>query len=1225
MLLVQKKLYYNSNMNNNEEETMYFHIDKKTQKEHILSNSDTYIGSVEPIDTLTWIQSPTDESRIVQKPILCITGLYKIFDEVVVNCRDHVIRMQSKINQQIPNSLPVTYIDISIDATTGQISMKNDGNGMDVVVHSEHGKWVPELAFAHLMVSTNFNKEEEKTVGGKNGFGSKLVLIWSTYGRIETVDHIRGLKYTQEFWNNLDRMDEPKITPVHSKSPTAKVKPYTLFTFTPDYRRFGVDSLTPDMLSLFRKRVMDIAAVTDSSVKVKLNSRPLAVKHFESYLSCYLKPEEEEEGEEEEGAEEEGEGAEEEGAKGKEKKKKKVSSPSSYVYEQTDPRWEYAVALTPCNEFMAISFVNGICTSKGGKHVDYVLNQITKKLVQYIETKKKRTVTSHSIKEQLILFLRCDIVNPAFESQTKDFLNTPVAKFGSKCEVSDKFIEKVATKLGVMNAACVLTEIKENRLIAKKTDGSKTRRVSGIPKLEDANWAGTEKSRLCQLILCEGDSAKAGVLSGLSSEDRNTIGVYPLKGKLMNVRGKSKGKLAANTEISEIKQILGLENGKIYNSMDEVHRCLRYSSVILVTDQDLDGSHIKGLCLNLFHSEWPSLTQLPHFLGFMNTPILKAHRGTQELEFYNQGEYQAWQQQQHQQPSSWQIKYYKGLGTSTKAEFVEYFRRKKIVMFQHTGVPSDDAIDMLFHSKRAADRKHWLETVYDPASFADTSQLSVTYEEFVNKELIHFSKYDCERNIPNLVDGLKISQRKVLFAAFKRNLVQEQKVNNFAGYVSEHSGYHHGEASLISTIVGMAQDFVGSNNVQLLQPLGQFGTRLAGGKDAASPRYISTQLSALTRLLFPADDESWLTYLMDDNQSVEPLYYVPIVPMILVNGTSGVGTGFSTDIMCHHLVDIIDYLMKRLALPLPLPLQIEPYYDKFRGTIVKGSESRYVFKGKYEHVKDDTIRITELPVGCWTDDYKTYLLELAKEGGIVKDVDSFSTDVEVNLLVYLQKGKKTELESKSEMNGHCNGLEKALNLCTTQTTTNMHLWNFENKLRKYASVNEIMDEYFEVRLKGYVLRKQHLLQKFEAQCLKMENKSRYIRLVLDGSIDLRHKSNTAISGLLETCGFAKEENNYHYLITMPMNSVSLENATRLETEYQEWQHKKRGLEQQSPETMWQTDLSHLSDAIAAAAADVAIAAAADVAASASKRQKPKRVSSSSSSSSSSSVQKKARP
>jgi DNA topoisomerase-2 len=628
---------------------LFFDVQQKTDKQHILDNPDTYIGSVEQIDSDMWIMSEDDE-KIIEKNISYIPGLFKLFDEGIVNCRDHVVRMKTRIDANSENALPVTHIDISIE-TDGTITMINDGNGIDVA--QKDGIWIPELVFGHLRTSTNYNKDEKKIVGGKNGFGFKLVLIWSSYGRIETVDHIRGLKYIQEYKNNLDEICKPSIS-------KCKNKPYTKITFRPDFQRLGISGPSSDIIALLKKRVYDIAAVTDKNIKVKYNDKLVPVKNFEQYISMYI------------------------GDK----------SAAQRVYEENGERWEYAVALTPTNEFVQISFVNGIYTAKGGKHVEYILNQITRKLVEFIEKKKKVKVNPNSIKEQLILFLRCDIENPAFDSQTKDYMNTPSSKFGSKCDVSDKFIEKLA-KMGVMDAACALTEAKENKA-AKKTDGVKSKSIRGIPKLTDANWAGTDKSKECIIIFCEGDSAKAGIISGLSSDDRNTIGVYPMKGKILNVRGENIKKISENKEITEIKKILGLETNKKYETIEDVYKNLRYGKVLFMTDQDLDGSHIKGLGINLFQAEWPTLANIPGFIGFMNTPILKAKKGNVELDFYNDGEYNEWKEEND--IKGWKVKYYKGLGTSTGKEFREYFEKKKFVGFQHSE-SSDDAIDMVFNKK----------------------------------------------------------------------------------------------------------------------------------------------------------------------------------------------------------------------------------------------------------------------------------------------------------------------------------------------------------------------------------------------------------------------------------------------------------------------------------------------------------------------------------------------
>jgi DNA topoisomerase-2 len=319
---------------------LFFDVQQKTDKQHILDNPDTYIGSVESVDADMWIMSE-DNNTIIEKNIKYIPGLFKLFDEGIVNCRDHVIRMKTKVDSNTENALPVSHIDVTIE-DDGSITMVNDGNGIDVA--QKDGVWVPELVFGHLRTSTNYNKEEKKIVGGKNGFGFKLVLIWSSYGRVETVDHVRGLKYIQEYKNNLEEICKPSIT-------KCKNKPYTKITFKPDYARLGIQGLDPDMLALLKKRVYDIGAITDKNIKVKYNDVLVPVKNFEQYINMYIGD--------------------------------KTTAPR--VYEDNGERWEYAVALTPSDEFVQVSFVNGIHTSKGGKHVEYILNQIVRKLVEFIE------------------------------------------------------------------------------------------------------------------------------------------------------------------------------------------------------------------------------------------------------------------------------------------------------------------------------------------------------------------------------------------------------------------------------------------------------------------------------------------------------------------------------------------------------------------------------------------------------------------------------------------------------------------------------------------------------------------------------------------------------------------------------------------------------------------------------------------------------------------------
>ena len=1174
---------------------------KMTDREHILKKPDTYIGTIEPTDTMEYVMdvapaealdaaaldaaaAPAAPALLTRRNITYIPGLYKLFDEGMVNMRDHVVRQAQAVADGKPDALPVTTLEVDIDPADGTIHMTNDGNGIDVAQHPEHKLWIPEMIFGHLRTSTNYDEnKKEKIVGGKNGFGFKLVLIWSVWGRVETVDHVRGLKYIQEFRNNLSEIAPPVIT-------KSKVKPYTRVSFRPDYARFGLagNNLTADMAALFLKRTYDIAAVTDKTVKVKYNGALIPVRHFQQYVDLYI------------GAKGGGEG-------GSVKR----------VYETPDPRWEYVVCLTTTDEFAHISFVNGIYTPRGGKHVEYITNQIVRKLAELIKKKKKVDVKPNTIKEQLMLFLRCDIENPSFSSQTKDELGTAVANFGSSCKVSDEFIEKLA-KMGVMDAACALTEVKDTKA-AKKTDGVKTKTIRGIPKLIDANYAGSaDKSAQCTIILCEGDSAKAGIISGLSKEDRNYIGVYPMKGKLFNVHGETTKRISENREIAEIKQILGLETGKTYTPADVATR-LRYGKVLFMTDQDLDGAHIQGLGINLFQTEWPSLTKMPGFIGFMNTPILKARRGAQEVLFYNDGEFEAWKKQFPDAvvPASWNTKYYKGLGTSTGKEFKEYFEHKKMVSFLHTGKESDDHLDMAFNKKRADDRKEWLAN-YSREAFLDTSKPAIPYEEFIDRGLIHFSIYDNERSIPNLMDGLKISLRKILYAAFKKGgLKTEIKVAQFSGYVSEHSAYHHGEASLNAAIVGMAQNFVGSNNINLLEPNGQFGTRCAAGQDSASERYIFTQLNKLTRLIYRQEDDAILSYINDDGQMVEPTYYAPAIPMILVNGSKGIGTGFSTEVLQYNPLQIIAYVRAMLAATsvADRPV-IEPYFKGFKGTIRNigapapasasatipcsggsATYAKYLIKGTYEIIADRKVRITELPIGTWTDDYKVFLEKLMdapaaseKEKStdkasaatpILKEYIDMSTDTVVDITVTFHPSyphtPKDLQAAIIDADAGTNKLEKLLGLFTTQSTTNMNLFDAHEKLRKYATIYDIIEDYYTERLALYAKRKAAMLAQLANELRVLTNRARYIQEILDDKLELRRQTKEAIFAKMVAHRYEHIDGDveFKYLLKMPMDSVTDENVKNLLAERDSKRAQHQGLSDTSIQALWTRDLDEL--------------------------------------------------
>ena len=1050
---------------------------KKTDREHVLDNPEPYTGAMQLTPCQTYVRT---DNGVERKTITYIPGLYKLFDEGVVNARDHYVRQSEKIAAGKP-AVPVTKIEINI-TEDGVISILNNGDGIDIAKHPEHKMWIPEMIFGHLRTSSNYDTAKDRIGGGRNGLGFKLALIWSTEGSVDTVDHTRQLRYRQEFTDNLSTIGPSRVT-------SSKHTPYTLVTFKPDYKRLGVAGIDGDLMALFHRRACDIAAVTPASVCVKFNGSRVGNSNFQQYVDLYRGP--------------------------------RDASPRAY--ERPHSRWEYAVGLSDSGEFQQVSLVNGIFTNNGGKHVEYILGQIVRALQAHALACHKTTLKPSSIKEQLSLYLRCDIVNPIFNSQTKECLMTVPSKFGSACQVSDKFIKQLI-KLGVTDTACAITALNEKRALSKH-NGAKTSTISGIPKLVDAQKAGTKDHHLTTLLVVEGDSAKAGVLSGLSKEGRAIYGIYPLKGKLMNVRGETQGRIAGNKEIADIKKILGLEIGKEYKTKEDMDS-LRYGRLLILTDQDLDGTHIKALCVNLLHAEWKSLTHASNFIGFMSTPIIRVTKGAAQHTFYTQQEYALWKETQD--TKGWHAKYYKGLGTSTAKEFKEYFHDQRTIMFEHSGEGCDGAIDMVFNKTAAPARKDWLRQ-YDPNLTVPPEAGELSYCEFINKEVIHFSKYDCERSIPNMMDGLKTSQRKVLFGFFKKNQKAEVKVAQMSGYISEHSCYHHGENSLNSTIIGMAQDYAGSNNINLLSPNGQFGTRLQGGKDAASERYIFTQLSSLTKLIFRKEDESVLTCLEDDGQPVEPEWYAPIIPMLLINGSRGIGTGFSTNIPPCDPLAVIAYV--KAAISGAVPGDLVPWHRGFKRPLEKLSDTKYLARSCYSRVAPDKLRVTDLCVGYWTDDFKALLEKLMaveKKKRVVRSYDDISTDREVDITVTFQKGTLAGLLVAGS-DGRT-GAEKLLKLTANISLTNMHAFNSKQKLQAFPSLGTIADEYIGVRLAKYERRKAAQLRRLMCELTELQARKQFVELVVSGELSIMKMAEEQLIEKLDALHLPKRNESYDYLL-----------------------------------------------------------------------------------------------
>ena len=1077
---------------------------KLDHRTHIYKLPDTYIGSIENTKELQYLKN--EETNIFEKKeIELIPGEYKIFDEIIVNALDQYIRTNE--NPQCTDK--VKNIEVSVNKETGEICVKNDGEGIKIEIHSKEKVYNPELIFGHLLTSTNYNEKTLKHVGGKNGYGAKLTNIFSKQFYVETCDGKNIFKQT--FYDNMSRKDQPII--IKSKS-----KQYTMIKYLPDYVKFKSTGLSDNMIQIMEKRTYDVAAFTNNA-NIYFNESKLGIKSFKDYVNMY------------------------------------IDEDTEKYYEKINNRWELVICLNDDQVFEPISFVNGINTSNGGKHVDYVVNQITKKLSEFITKKKKLTIKPQFIKDNIRIFIKCTIDNPSFSGQTKEYMTTNKDKFGSECIITDKFIAQVS-KIGIIERAIELFELKNSKGL-KKNDGKKQNRLKGLPKLEDANWAGTKKSNECTLILTEGDSAKSMAMAGMSIIGRDKYGVFPLKGKILNVKDSNNDKkLPDNIEISNVKKILGLVSKKEYKDTSE----LRYGKVLILTDQDEDGSHIKGLIFSLFESLWPSLYKYDGFLNTMLTPVIKIKLKTNEKAFYSVKDYDKWTKSVEDY-SKWSVKYYKGLGTSTPTEAKEYFKKPKMVKYTSNQLDDSESIHLAFskNDDSANKRKTWLSG-YNNENTLDYNSKSVSIHDFVNKDLIHFSVSDNIRSIPNIMDGLKPSQRKVLYCCFKRNLTSKEiRVAQLAGYVSEHGAYHHGEMSLHGTIVNMAQDYMGSNNINLLDPIGQFGTRMMGGKDSAQPRYIHTKLMPITSMLFNKLDEPIYKYNKDDGMDIEPEYYMPIIPMVLINGSQGIGTGWSTDIPKFNPLDIIKNIKSKLN--GNEYDEMIPYSHGFKGTITKKSNNIFVSKGLYE-VKENKIIVTELPIGMWTDTYKIFLESLVIETKksnkqIVRYYNSYSTDTDVNFEIILNEDIIWDLYKYNDKIGMTH-LEKTFKLVSQINLSNIVAFDSQKKIVKYNNINTILDEFCDLRLQFYNTRKTYLLDKLQREIDMLSIKIRFINEFIDSKIIINNRSKSNIIEQLEKGKYPMENESYDYLLKMPIYNLTKDkiddfnaNLETKQTEYKE--------------------------------------------------------------------------
>jgi len=1087
---------------------------------HILKRPDMYCGSTRNREMSEYVAGI--DFKISKESIKSSPAILRIFVEVLSNAIDNNERSKSV-------GIPCSKIKVSIDKDTGETSVWNDGDVVPIEIDPIQNCYNHTMIFGRLLTGSNYDDEEERVVAGRNGLGSKLCNVFSSKFTVEGCDPKAGKILKQTWTNNMRETTEPDI------QSTKLTKGYTKITWIPDFVQFSMKGYTKDVVKLYIRHVVDAAMI--SKVNVTINEVQIPVNNLSKYGALYSTPTEEK------------------------------------LLIKTDT---CEVLITPSTEFEAISFVNGVSTKLGGQHVDAWSEALFRPIIEKFNGKNKTKskapkINIADVRQFFRIFVVATVIRPEFDGQDKNKLESPTVP----ALVKPAHINAIM-KWSVIEQIEEVIRSKEMIVLKKSEKGKGKSKIDGF---DPANNAGGKKSNECTLIVCEGLSAKTYAVAGIEQgvygkSGRDWYGILPLTGKILNVRNAPPTTIAANKVVTNLIQALGVRHSVDY-TIDENYKTLNYGRLMIMTDADCDGIHIEGLLMNFFHSLFPSLLlrETP-FVVSMKTPIARVTAPKKkDLLFYDERRFNDWLGKQQGKVN---VKYYKGLGTTKTEDVPDTFGLKMVEYVQDVNTSLN--MNKVFHKNHADDRKTWLAG-YAPGdnnfSLDDQNEFtSMNVSDFIDGEMIKFSHADCARSIPSGIDGLKESQRKILYAVRKRNLKfsgKSLKVAQLSGYTAEHSNYHHGEQNLQDTIIGMANEFPGTNNIPLLYRDGQFGTRLDGGADAASARYIFTKMDMLTEYIFRDEDDPILPRVNDDGDLVQPEYYAPIIPMILVNGSLGIGTGWSSSIPCYDPLDLTKAIRTWLDSDWennefnddgeftnsPFD-EFRPWYRGFKGPITSDGVGRWVTKGIINNTKKNIIEVVELPIGMWTNKFKENCEDLVQEKQI-KGLKNYSSPKDVKFII-----------TESENGILCN--TKNMKLETTLHTSNMVVFNEKEQLKKCRTVDEIIDTFCRVRFGCYTKRKSHQIEVLTKHIKHLHNKINFLDAVINGKLEIMNVKEEELIEKMLLMKLEKEDDSYDYLLRLQVRTFTNEKLSLLRNDIKNNEISLDKLNNTTEKKMWVSEL-----------------------------------------------------
>ena len=1148
------------------------------------------------------------------KTLVYPDAMINVILEIVTNALDRQFRDETMRNLSV-------WFDCEDAGGPGWVRVRNDGQGVPVIKDEESGFWKPYMAFGMFRTGSNFDDAAgPRYTGGRNGFGCKATNVLSSVFKVDTADPRSNLRFEQTFNNNMSSFSNPRVRAFKGK------KGYTDVSFLLDFARFGLaGGLNDDARLAITSVIIDASACC--RVKMMLNGTVLGVRSIRDYAALFCT-----------------------GSSDLDDTIK--SATGAYDCVRVGDLSVFEVcgvpAMQQCGE-SSFGFVNSLRCAEG-THMTLAFTRISDELVAYLQKTHKRPdlrISPGAIRAAMFIVVRVMVDSPEFSSQTKEKLTTPRTRLGFDWHPSPSFV-KTLVNLGIADAIYQQSVAKEGRGASALTSAARRSGIVVVDKYEGAT-AVRNKAAVCSLLVTEGDSAKQLALAGLSVVGRENFGVFPLKGKLLNVRTASVAKLMANTEILALMKILGLEYGKTYTNM----RDLRYKKLVIFSDQDPDGAHIASLILNFIHHLFPSVLRMdPAFVQRFATPIVRAtiKRGAismaADLKFYALRPYEEWVASVgERQVAKYTIKYYKGLGTSTSAQAREYFAdyHKHVINLTWEGSASDVMMTHFFASTEQKGtgpvaRKQLLTQHYNPSHYVDYTRQEVSYSDFLCHEVLPFAAYANIRALPSVIDGLKPSQRKVMHTFFSKNIVNEVKVAQVASTVAMETAYHHGEVSLVETIVGMAQDHVGASNINLLRPEGQFGTRHDPPNIHAAARYIFTGLDPIARALFPKADDAVLTYLTDEGQVIEPACFAPILPYALVNGIVGIGYGWSTNVPAYNPVDIIAAVRIWIAGgdDAIRDLSLVPWCAGHTGMVERQGKRKiessvgdagssvgdagssvgdagnsvgdaensvgdaessvgdagsgvgdadvlpvscglgrvFVSRGVFTVTDAETVVISELPVGTWTNSYiafiesklvmATKLSSGSKSVAFVRVIEKLWTDANVRIVL------RCDAEALASL---IPTLRTVLKLEDVIRETNMHLHDAGGNLQKYETPIAILSAHAHYRLAVYEKRRLYTMAKLERELVILGNKRRFVDDVICNRLKLYDISDDEITLALDS--FEKVDDTYDYLLNMPVRATTQSKLGQLDVEIISTKRELDCAQSSSARDLWLCDLATL--------------------------------------------------